>query len=99
MIARHMSGQILEAATQYPVVAVTGPLLTGRVLTAPAGLVPEVVIRKGNESEVRPLSADDAFKKSISRFRVYMEQDETRLAQYRLIERQAELIEEFVRLR
>ena len=76
-----------------------GTLLTERVLTAPAGLVPEVVIRKGNESEVRPLSADDAFKKSISRFRVYMEQDETRLAQYRLIERQAELIEEFVRLR
>lgn len=45
-----------------------GTLYTNRILTAPAGFVPEVVIRKGNEEEKRNLPADDAFKKSILHF-------------------------------
>lgn len=75
-----------------------GTINTNRILTAPAGLVPEVIIRKGNEEEKRNLPADDAFKKSILHFSKCIEDAETRKANYETLLRQARLVEQFKQL-
>lgn len=75
-----------------------GTLYTNRILTAPAGLVPEVIIRKGNEEEKRNLPADDAFKKSILHFCKCIEDVNTRKANYETLLRQASLVEQFKHL-
>lgn len=75
-----------------------GTLYTNRILTAPAGLVPEVTIRKGNDEEKRNLPADDAFKKSILHFSKCIEDAVTRKANYDILLRQARLVEQFKRL-
>ena len=72
-----------------------GTIYTNRIFTAPAGLVPEVVIRKGNEEEKRNLPADDAFKKSIMHFCKCIEDADTREANYETLLRQARLVEDF----
>ena len=72
-----------------------GILSTGRVLTAPAGFVPQVTLRKGNKDEVRELSADDTFRKSITQFANCIKDEEIRKKNYRKIERQAQLVEDF----
>lgn len=73
----------------------SGTLFTGRVLTAPAGFVPTVEIRKGNETTSRPLPADDAFEKSIRHFKACIDDDQMREKRYADIERQAALVEDF----
>lgn len=75
-----------------------GTLYTNRILTAPAGLVPEVIIRKGNEEEKRSLPADDAFKKSILHFCKCIEDTNTRKENYKTLLRQAKLVEQFKQL-
>ena len=75
-----------------------GCLTTGRVLTAPAGFAPELILKKGNTEEVIKLPADDAFQKSICRFRDCTENSVIRQESYKSMIRQAELIEEFQRL-
>lgn len=75
-----------------------GCLTTGRVLTAPVGFVPTVTIRKGNEEEIRKLSADDAFGKSIKHFLLCMTDEETRRDNYDALIKQTELVEQFRRL-
>ncbi len=75
-----------------------GSLYTNRILTAPAGFVPEMIVRKGNEEERRILPADDAFKKSILHFRACIEDAEIRNENYSILSRQANLVEEFKRL-
>ena len=72
-----------------------GTLYTNRILTAPAGFVPEVIIRKGNEEEKRNLPADDAFKKSILHFCKCINVTEVREANYQTLLRQAKLVEDF----
>lgn len=72
-----------------------GCLTTGRVLTAPAGFVPQVVIRKGNTDEVRELQADDAFQKSIRHFLDCVKDEQVRNESYNVICKQAELVDEF----
>lgn len=72
-----------------------GCLTTGRVLTAPAGMIPKVVIRKGNDDEVRDLPADDAFLKSIYRFIECVKSREVREENCNEIIRQAELVNQF----
>ena len=72
-----------------------GALYTNRILTAPAGFVPEVVIRKGNEEEKRNLPADDAFKKSILHFCRCIEDKAAREENYNTLLRQAHLVEDF----
>lgn len=72
-----------------------GTLYTNRILTAPAGLIPEVIIRKGNEEEKRNLPADDAFKKSILHFCHCIEDEQTRKDNYQILIRQADLVETF----
>lgn len=75
-----------------------GTLYTNRILTAPAGLVPEVTIRKGNEEEKRNLPADDAFKKSILHFNKCIEDNATREENYETLLRQAQLVDSFKEL-
>ena len=75
-----------------------GTLYTNRILTAPAGFVPEVVIRKSNEEEKRNLPADDAFKKSILHFCHCIEDVNIRENNYQALLRQALLVEDFKRL-
>lgn len=72
-----------------------GCLITGRILTAPEGYVPEVTIRKGNDEEVRKLPADDAFKKSICHFLTCVQDEQIRKETYKEIFAQAELVDEF----
>lgn len=75
-----------------------GTIYTNRILTAPAGFVPEVIIRKGNEEEKRNLPADDAFMKSILHFSKCIEDVETRKTNYETLLRQARLVEQFKQL-
>ena len=75
-----------------------GTIFTNRILTAPAGFTPEVMIRKGNEEEKRNLPADDAFKKSILHFYHCIENDNLRKANYETLLRQARLVEDFKHL-
>jgi len=75
-----------------------GTLYTNRILTAPAGFTPEVIIRKGNEEEKRNLPADDAFKKSILYFSKCIDDKETREANYQTLLSQASLVEQFKEL-
>ena len=75
-----------------------GTLYTNRILTAPAGLVPEVIIRKGNDEEKRNLPADDAFKKSILHFSYCIEDNAVREENYDSLLRQARLVEDFKQL-
>ena len=72
-----------------------GTLYTNRILTAPAGLVPDVIIRKGNEEEKHNLPADDAFKKSILHFCHCIEDKAAREENYNTLLRQAQLVESF----
>jgi len=74
-----------------------GCLITGRVLTAPAGFVPTAMIRRGNEETIVKLPADDAFRKSIKHFADCVNDEETRKERYRIILKQAELVDEFKR--
>ncbi len=75
-----------------------GSLFTGRVLTAPAGFVPTMVIKNADGEQVKELPADDTFKKSILKFQSCIEQKEEREANYQVIQRQAELLEQFMQL-
>ena len=72
-----------------------GTLFTGRVLTAPAGFIPKIEIRKGNETEIMDLPSDDAFGKSIKHFNACICDPDTRKRQYAAILKQAEYIDQF----
>ncbi len=73
----------------------SGCLTTGRILTAPAGFVPTAVIRKGNEERTVNLPADDAFLKSIRHLSECIQDEGIREERYRIITKQAELVDEF----
>lgn len=75
-----------------------GTLTTNRVLTAPDGFEPDVVIRKGNDEEVRKLPSDEAFVKSILRFSECINNTSAREENYSIIQRQAHFIEQFINL-
>lgn len=72
-----------------------GTLTSNRILTAPAGFVPEYTIKKNQDYETRKLPADDAFGKSISRFKDCILDASTREEEYRLVQREAVLITQF----
>ena len=72
-----------------------GTLKTGRVLTAPAGFIPTMTIKKNTAAWERPLPADDAFRKSIEYFVRCMTDKEARKESCRAILKQAQLVEQF----
>ncbi len=73
-----------------------GVLTSGRILTAPAGFIPEVSIKVGNQSEIKTMTADDAFKKSIIHFHNCIEDGNVRKKNYNEILRQAQLVNSFL---
>ena len=74
-----------------------GSLKTNRVLTAPVGLVPDAILKVGNEPEqMISLPADDAFKKSILHFTKCISDKETRQQNYKQLLIQASLVNQFV---
>lgn len=73
----------------------TGTIFTNRILTAPAGYEPTVVIRTGNEEQSLTLSADDTFRKSIEHFARCITADYERVQHYKEILKQSELVERF----
>lgn len=76
----------------------TGTLTTGRILTAPDGLEPEMVIKHNQEYTTQKLPADNAFEKSIRRFYDSLMNDVIREENYCVIERQSSFVSEFKRL-
>lgn len=75
-----------------------GTLTAMRVLTAPAGFNPSAIISRNGKKEIVELPADDAFQKSIFHFIECVNNDTARLENYKTIERQAGLVEDFVNL-
>lgn len=76
----------------------TGTLTTGRILTAPDGLEPDMVIKHNQEYITKKLPADNAFEKSIRRFYNCLTNDAIREENYDIIERQSSFISEFKKL-
>jgi hypothetical protein len=76
----------------------TGTLTTGRILTAPDGLEPDMVIKHNQEFIKKKLPADNAFEMSIRRFYDCLTKDAIREDNYRLIERQSAFVSEFMEL-
>ena len=72
-----------------------GTLYSGRVLTAPEEFIPNMIIRKGNDKEVRELPADDTFGKSIRYFLDCISDEDIRNESYQAIIKQAELVSNF----
>ena len=70
-----------------------GTIYSGRVLTAPDGFVPNMVVRKGNDEEIIELPSDDTFGKSIQYFLDCITDEAIREVSYTAIVKQAELID------
>ncbi|MDR2547464.1 MAG: Gfo/Idh/MocA family oxidoreductase [Lachnospiraceae bacterium] len=73
----------------------SGSLHTNRILTAPVGFAPQITVKRGGESEIRNLSPDDSFAKSLAWFAKCMEDKEIRKESYRVILAQAQSVDEF----
>lgn len=72
-----------------------GVITTGRVLTAPVGYTPTVIVRKGNVDEERFLPMDDSFKKSIEHFLKCIQSNTLREKNYEEILKQADMVDCF----
>lgn len=75
-----------------------GTLFTGRILTAPAGFAPTMTIKTNEGEVVKELPADDTFLKSIECFRECVMNEKAREENYKVIAKQAELLQEFIEL-
>ena len=75
-----------------------GTLSTGRILTAPDGLEPDMTIKHNQEYTTLKLPADNAFEKSIRRFYECLSNDVVREDNYQVIERQSAFVEQFMKL-
>lgn len=73
-----------------------GILLTGRVLTAPVGFAPKMIIKQGDSVREIELPSDDAFKKSIQYFIDCIINEKVRKKNYQSIAWQAKLFNEFI---
>ena len=72
-----------------------GTITSNRILTAPAGFVPTYTIKKNQDVETRELPADDAFLKSILRFKKCVEDKDVREDNYQILARQEKLVDDF----
>lgn len=75
----------------------SGTIYTNRILTAPAGYEPTVIIKNSNEEQSFTLTADDTFKKSIEHFYSCIETESVRMAQYNDILSQSFRVEQIVK--
>lgn len=76
----------------------TGTLTTGRILTAPDGLEPDMVIKHNQDLETKNLPADNAFEKSIRHFYKCLVNRDEREKNYKVIERQSSFVSAFIDL-
>lgn len=72
-----------------------GTISSNRILTAPASFVPTYTIKKNQDVETRELPADDAFLKSILRFKQCVEDSEVRKENYVILAQQEKLVDDF----
>ena len=72
-----------------------GTITSNRILTAPEGFVPSYTIKKNQDYETRNLPADDAFMKSIERFKLCVEDKSVREDNYSILHKQEALVEAF----
>lgn len=73
----------------------TGTVYTNRILTAPVGFKPSIIIKTAEGEETFELDSDDTFAKSISEFGKNIFDKQTRNTKYAEILKQGELIEQF----
>lgn len=72
-----------------------GTITSNRILTAPAGFIPEYVIKKNQDYETRTLPADDTFRKSINRFYGCINDTINREDEYKLVQTESDLLTQF----
>ena len=72
-----------------------GTITSNRILTAPVGFTPFYTIKKNQHMEIRKLSEDDAFLKSIKQFQVCLSSEKMRKENYRLLHEQEVLLKQF----
>ena len=75
-----------------------GTITTGRILTAPDGFKPDMVIKHNQDYITKKLPADNAFEKSIRRFYECLASDVARKDNYEVIERQSTFVSEYKKL-
>ncbi len=76
----------------------SGTLTTGRILTAPDGFEPEMIIKHNQDYITMKLPADFSFVKSIRRFYSCLADDTVREENYQVIERQASFVSDYKKL-
>lgn len=75
----------------------SGTIYTNRILTAPAGYEPTVIIKTGNEENTFTLPADDTFRKSIEHFGRCIMNDSARAEHYGDILSQSDRVEQIIK--
>jgi len=73
-------------------------ITSDRILTAPEGFVPKMILKKGNEELIQALPEDDSFKKTIAYFNECINNQSIRNESYKAIQLQAELLDSFLSL-
>lgn len=74
----------------------TGTIFTNRILTAPDGFEPTVIIKQGNEEQSFTLHGDDTFGKSIEHFADCISNENTKKKHYNTILLQNKLVEKIM---
>lgn len=72
-----------------------GTIISGRILTAPVGCVPNYTLKQNQEYNQYNFSEDDAFYKSIMRFADCVSNEEIRKENYFIILKQQQLVQQF----
>ena len=72
-----------------------GTITSDRILTAPVGYVPTMQIKQNQSVSVVNLHDDDAFYKSILKFRDCIYDENVRMKEYQFLIEQEELLEQF----
>ena len=75
-----------------------GTFTTNRVLTAPDGFIPTYTIKRNQDIETYNLPMDDAFLKSIERFKLCIDNKNIRKENYDILHQQEFLLNEFIHL-
>ncbi|MBQ7953897.1 MAG: Gfo/Idh/MocA family oxidoreductase, partial [Clostridia bacterium] len=70
-----------------------GTIYTNRILTAPEGFEPTVIVKQGNEEQTFTLPADDTFKKSVEFFGECVFNEKTKSEHFNQILQQAKSVE------
>ena len=95
MVAQLAFGMDNDYKCEIEIWGSKGTLTSNRVMTAPPDLVPSCTIKNNQNYQVRNLPKDDAFLKSLYRFKGCVNDDVIRQENYSVIEHQAKLVERF----